>query len=128
MDGQTNRLVTQSVLEMLLQVKLMYLDYSKIPFFQNLIILKLSQHNFNPKTKLQCIMQGNPPPPHPPPQKLLWQPRKLIFGRQPYYDPTRCNMEDDFNIFSNGRRPKKFQMEDNLNYFQMEDDLNFVLG
>ena len=37
-------------------------------------------------------------------------------------------MENDLNIFDNGRRPKFFQMEDDLNFFQMEDELNFVLG
>ena len=35
------------------------------------------------------------------------QPRKLIFGMQPYSNPTRRNMEDDLNIFENGRRPQK---------------------
>jgi hypothetical protein len=42
------------------------------------------------------------------------QPRKLIFGMQPYSNPIRRNMEDDLNIlkmeddltfFLNGRRP-----------------------
>ena len=28
----------------------------------------------------------------------------MIFGMQPYYDPTRWNMEDDLNIFENGRQ------------------------
>ena len=55
------------------------------------------------------------------------QTRKLIFGIQPYFNPTRRNygrqphlfqMEDDLNVF---------QMEDNLMFFQMEDDLdNYV--
>jgi hypothetical protein len=38
------------------------------------------------------------------------QPRKLIFGMQPYSNPTRRNMEDDLTIFENGRRiSKKFK-------------------
>ena len=50
----------------------------------------------------------------------------------PYYNATRRNMEDDLNIFENGRRPQfffkgrrpqLFEMEDDLNFFQMEDDL-----
>ena len=44
---------------------------------------------------------------------------------QSYFNPTRSNMEDDLNIFSKGRRPKYFQMEDDLNFFQMKDDLIF---
>ena len=39
-------------------------------------------------------------------------------GMQPYFDPTRWNMEDDL-IFFNRRRPY---------VIQMEDYLNFVLG
>ena len=35
---------------------------------------------------------------------------------QPYFNPTRRNMENDLNIF---------EMEDNLNFWKMEDDLNF---
>ena len=27
---------------------------------------------------------------------------------QPYFNPTRWNMEDDLNIFENGRRPQLF--------------------
>ena len=38
---------------------------------------------------------------------------------QPYFNPTRWNVEDDLHFFENGRRP---------HFFQMEDDLNFVLG
>jgi ribosomal protein L13 len=34
------------------------------------------------------------------------QPRKLIFGMQPYSNPTRRNMENDLNIFENGGRPQ----------------------
>jgi hypothetical protein len=32
------------------------------------------------------------------------QPRKLIFGMQPYFDSTRRNMEENLNIFFNGRQ------------------------
>jgi ribosomal protein L13 len=46
------------------------------------------------------------------------QPRKLIFGMQPYSNPTRRNMGDDLNIFGNGRRPQVFLKEDNLNFFE----------
>ena len=34
---------------------------------------------------------------------------------QPYFNPTRWNIEDDFNIL---------KMEDDLNFLKMEDDLN----
>ena len=34
------------------------------------------------------------------------QPRKLISGMQPYVNPTRWIMEDDLNIFENGRQPQ----------------------
>jgi hypothetical protein len=40
----------------------------------------------------------------------------FIAGVQPYFNPTRRNMEDDLNIL---------KMEDNLNLFQMEEDLFF---
>jgi hypothetical protein len=36
---------------------------------------------------------------------------------QPYFNPTKRNMEDDLNIFENGRRPPIFVKEDNLNFF-----------
>jgi hypothetical protein len=78
------------------------------------------------------------------------QPRILIFGMQPYSNPTRRDMEDDLNIFENGRRPNNFlqrkmtsiflKVEDNpkqnnatkiqlkvkpIIFLEMEDDLNF---
>jgi hypothetical protein len=31
-----------------------------------------------------------------------------MFGMQPYYNQTRQNMEDNLNIFENGRRPQFF--------------------
>ena len=37
------------------------------------------------------------------------QPTKLSFSMQPYINPTRRNMEDDLNIFENGRRPQFFE-------------------
>ena len=37
------------------------------------------------------------------PQFCSRQPKKLIFGMQPYMNPTRRNMEDDLDIFKNGR-------------------------
>ena len=36
------------------------------------------------------------------------QPKKLIFGMQPYFDPTRIDMEDNLNIL---------KIEDNLIFF-----------
>jgi hypothetical protein len=30
----------------------------------------------------------------------------MIFGWQPYFNPTGRNMEDNLNIFENGRRHK----------------------
>jgi hypothetical protein len=36
------------------------------------------------------------------------QPKRLIFGMPPYFDPTRRNIEDDLNILENGRRPQFF--------------------
>jgi hypothetical protein len=36
------------------------------------------------------------------------QPRKLTFGMQLYSNPTRRNIEEDLNIFENGRRPQLF--------------------
>ena len=40
----------------------------------------------------------------------------LIFGMQPYLNPTRSNMEDNLNTLI---------MEDDLIFFKMEDNLNF---
>jgi hypothetical protein len=37
------------------------------------------------------------------------QPTKLIFGMQPYSNPTKRNMGDNLNIFENGRRPQFFE-------------------
>ena len=37
---------------------------------------------------------------------LFWQPRKLIFGKQPYVNPTKWNMEDDLSFLENGRQPQ----------------------
>ena len=37
---------------------------------------------------------------------------------QPYSNPTRRNMEDDLNIFENGRRPPFLKKEDDLNFFE----------
>ena len=45
------------------------------------------------------------------------QPRKLIFGKQLYFYPTRRNKEDDLNIFENGRRPKYFENGRRPQYF-----------
>ena len=59
--------------------------------------LLLQQPNQQHKTKQLgwCgIIIGKNPPHH-----------KLIFGIQPFSNPTRRNMEDDLNIFENERRP-----------------------
>jgi hypothetical protein len=50
------------------------------------------------------------------------QPRKQIFGMQPYSNPTRRYMEYDLNIVFNGRQPQIFQMTTTSN-FSNEDDL-----
>jgi hypothetical protein len=42
---------------------------------------------------------------------------------QPYSNPTGRNMEDNLNIFENGRRPQYLLKEDNLNFLKMEDNL-----
>ena len=61
-----------------------------------------------------------PPPPHHHDvitfEATSRQLRKLIFGMQPYSNPTRRNMEDDLNIL---------EMEDDLNFLKKEDDRNF---
>ena len=86
----------------------------------------LSQPNFNPKQKL--VWPHNAVEPTTPHKLLRYfqetqepfvsngrrpkfcsrQPKKMIFGMQPYFDPTRWNTEDDLNIFSNGRWPQFF--------------------
>jgi hypothetical protein len=48
------------------------------------------------------------------------QPRKLIFGMQPYSNPTRRNRDDDLNNFEHGRRPHFKKEEDYLNFFEYE--------
>ena len=34
-------------------------------------------------------------------------------------------MEDDLNIFENGRQPQFLETEDDLNFQEMADDINF---
>ena len=48
-------------------------------------------------------------PTHETPYGTSRQHRKLNFGVQPYFDPTRWIMEDYLNIFENGRRLQFFQ-------------------
>ena len=58
------------------------------------------------------------------------QPRKLVFGLQPYVDPTRRNMEDNLNIFQDGRRPQFYLFYWNTTsifVIQLQDDLIFYL-
>jgi hypothetical protein len=64
-------------------------------------------------------MVRNPSPP--PPINLygtLRQPRKLIFGMQPYFDPTRktTSQKNDLKKMKKRRRPKQNEMEDDLNF------------
>ena len=42
---------------------------------------------------------------------------------QPYSNPTRRNVEDDLNIFENGRRPQFLKKEDDQIFLKIEDDL-----
>jgi hypothetical protein len=58
----------------------------------------------------------------PPPPTTSRQPRKLIFGIQPYFEPTRKTTskkeeEDLGKKFKNGRRPQKMKIEDNIIFF-----------
>jgi hypothetical protein len=47
------------------------------------------------------------------------QPRKLIFGMQPYYNTTRLNMENDLNFFVKWKTTLIFlEMENDLNIFE----------
>jgi hypothetical protein len=84
--------------------------------------LLLPQSNQQPKTTKNnfcwCgIIIGKKKPPHhtttTPPQcdynsGSSRQHRKLNFGIQSYSNPTRRNIEDNLNIFENGRRPQLF--------------------
>ena len=45
---------------------------------------------------------------------------------QPYFNPTRSNMEDDLNLFEKWKTPQVFQKWKTTSIFrEMEDDLNF---
>jgi hypothetical protein len=46
------------------------------------------------------------------------QPSKLIFGMQPYSNPTRTNMEDDLNTLENGRQPQISSKEKDLIFLE----------
>ena len=48
-----------------------------------------------PQLKLGVTKEivGPPTPHHHHPSQTSRQHRKLIFGMQPYFDPTRCNMK-----------------------------------
>ena len=46
------------------------------------------------------------------------QRRELIFGLQPYFNSTRIYMENDLNIFENGRWPQLFLKEDDLHFIE----------
>ena len=73
---------------------------------------------------LDLIMGRNPPnttnPHHRNFSGTSRQPRKLIFGMQPYFDPTRKTTSK-----KNGRQPQKKwkKMEDYLKKKKKEDDL-----
>jgi hypothetical protein len=47
----------------------------------------------------------------------------FLNGRRPHFFGL---MEDDFIIFVTGRRPESFQMEDNHNILVNGDNLNFI--
>jgi hypothetical protein len=53
---------------------------------------------------------------HTTPELLHFKPLQDNLGLQPYSNSTRRNMEDDLNIFENGRQPQ-FLKEDNLIFF-----------
>jgi hypothetical protein len=44
-------------------------------------------------------------------------------GKQPYSNQTKRNIEDDLNIFENGRQPQLPLKEDDLNFWEMKDNL-----
>ena len=105
----------------------------------------LSQPNFNPKQKL--VWPHNAVEPTTPHKLLRYfqetqepyvsngrrpkfcsrQPKKMIFGMQPYFDPTRWNTEDDLNIFSNGRWPQFFSNGRRPQFFPNGRQPYFVL-
>jgi hypothetical protein len=56
------------------------------------------------------------------------QPRKLTFGMQLYSNPTRRYMEDELNIFENGRRPQLFGKRKTTSIFlKMENDFKKIM-
>jgi hypothetical protein len=56
-------------------------------------------------------------------QICSWQPRELIFGVQPKFNPTRWTMVVT-QIFVNGRRPQPLKINDEFIYFL--DNLNGI--
>jgi hypothetical protein len=44
----------------------------------------------------------------------------IFFGNESL--PNLKKMEDNFNLFANGRRPQVFDKEEDLNFLKMEDD------
>ena len=51
------------------------------------------------------------------------QSRKLIFGMQSYSNQNRTHMEDDLNIFENGRQPQFFWKRKTTSILKMKEDL-----
>ena len=63
------------------------------------------------------------------PQFFLYtQARKLIFGMQPYLDPTRWNMEGDLNIFENQRRPQFVENGKQPNFWENGRQCHFFIN
>ena len=65
------------------------------------------QNTTYPRQLVQHILETIPTPPK---KGTSRQPRKLILGMQPYFGPTRWNMEEDLNIFENGTGPQFFSI------------------
>ena len=57
------------------------------------------------------------------------QPRKLTFRMQPYFNPTKPNVEDNLNIFENGRQHQfYFKLKTTSIVLLMEDNPIFLSG
>ena len=64
--------------------------------------------------------------------KVLWGKLSCLilinWINQPYSNPTRWNMEDDLNIFENGRRPQFFwKMDFDIIFFEIRRQPQFFL-
>jgi hypothetical protein len=50
--------------------------------------------------------------------------RKLIYGMQPYFNPTRRNMEDDLNVYEK-MQPKTIKSKTNICLKRKDDFILF---